>query len=99
MKQIFLVHDHQEDPNVRRHYLESVGFAVTLLSGSEPLMKLLRKQRPDAVVMDILIEGMNGFEACREIRKIKVDSTSRGSVRSGHAAAERGRSRAPFFVL
>lgn len=69
MKHIYLVHDHQEDPSIRKHYLESVGFYVTLFSTGEELMKMMENQRPDALVMDILLKGKNGFELCREIRQ------------------------------
>ena len=69
MKHILLVHDEQEDPGTRKLYLESVGYLVTLCPGAQECLRLLDNQRPDVVVMDVLIRGQNGFEVCRRIRE------------------------------
>ncbi|MFH0946178.1 MAG: response regulator [Planctomycetota bacterium] len=70
MRHIFFVHDGQEDPSTRRHYLESSGFRVSTFSSGEDAIKEMAIDRPDGVIMDILLEGRNGFEICREIRKL-----------------------------
>ena len=69
MKQLLLVHDSQEDPAVRRNYLENVGFMVTLCASGNECMKMIEMNKPNVIVMDILLKGKNGFEVLREIRK------------------------------
>ncbi len=69
MKKIFLVHDSQEDSWSRQDYLEQAGYEVTSIPSDVQCLELLTAGRPDLIVMDILIEGRNGFEVCRDIRR------------------------------
>lgn len=70
MQEILFVHDIQESPLTRKNYLEMAGFQVTLLKNSEDCLKRLGQKKPDLVLMDILLEGKNGFDTCRAIREI-----------------------------
>ncbi len=69
-QKVFFVHDFQESPLTRKHYLEMSGFDVTLLRSGEDCLKAMAVTKPALVLMDVLLEGKNGFEVCREIRKI-----------------------------
>ncbi len=42
----------------------------TALNGNEALSLLPRINRPDVMISDIMMDPMNGFEFCREIKKI-----------------------------
>lgn len=68
MKTIYFAHDLQEDPEPRRHALEVSGFVVRCFGSSAELLEAASKLRPDLVLCDILLEGQNGFEVCRELR-------------------------------
>jgi CheY-like chemotaxis protein len=70
MQEILFVHDFQESPITRKNYLEMSGFQVTLLKSGDDCLKRLGQQKPALVLMDILLEGKNGFESCRAIREI-----------------------------
>lgn len=41
---------------------------VTAATGEDGL-KLLREQRPDLIVLDVMLPGIDGFEVCRRIRR------------------------------
>jgi two-component system sensor histidine kinase/response regulator len=69
MQQILFVHDFQESPLPRKNYLEMSGFEVTLLHNGDDCLKSLALARPALVLMDVLLEGKNGFEVCRAIRE------------------------------
>jgi CheY-like chemotaxis protein len=69
-RHILLVHDQNEAPYVRQSFLEGAGFRVSAVGSSEAALQHIQDARPDAVVMDILIEGLNGFETCRRIRRL-----------------------------
>lgn len=56
--------------------LELSGYEVTALSSAESVPSELKLIDPTAIVLDIIMPGMNGFELCRRIRE---DSTY-GSV-------------------
>lgn len=69
MQDIFFVHDHQESPATRKANLELAGFAVTLMRSGEEVLKALNSKKPALVLMDVLLDGKNGFEVCRAIRE------------------------------
>ena len=53
--------------------LEDEGYEVDYaLDGKEGLGKAL-KEKPDLILLDIMLPGMNGLEICKELRQNKVD--------------------------
>jgi DNA-binding response OmpR family regulator len=69
MQTIFFVHDTQESPTTRKNYLEMAGFEVVLMKNGDECLKALATRKPALVLMDVLLEGKNGFEVCRAIRQ------------------------------
>lgn len=49
--------------------LQEAGFAVCRAMDGDEVMKRIEQDRPDVVVLDIVMERMNGFEVLREIRE------------------------------
>jgi len=64
---IYFVHDDQEADDNRVHWLEAAGYDVKVLQGSIELGVALRETEPDLLLLDVLIDGKNGFETAREI--------------------------------
>lgn len=69
MATIFLVHDGQESPVPRQQFLELAGHTVRLLKSGVECLRLLEDVRPDLIVLDVLLEGPNGFEVLTELRR------------------------------
>ncbi|MEZ5976838.1 MAG: response regulator [Planctomycetota bacterium] len=69
MKTILFVHDSQSSPAPRQHYLEVSGFRVISLKSAHEAVRAIGQNRPDMLLTDVLVEGMNGFELCAEVRK------------------------------
>jgi DNA-binding response OmpR family regulator len=67
MKTVFLVHDEQESPTIRQNWLEAAGFTVKLMTSGNQLHSALEKESPGLVVLDVLLEGKNGFEVCQDV--------------------------------
>jgi DNA-binding response OmpR family regulator len=65
-------------------YLGSVGFDVATANDGDTGLAMLRSERPDAVVLDVMLPGMDGFEVCRTIRRASgvpiIMLTARGEV-------------------
>ena len=68
-QEILFVHDLQESPVTRKNYLEMLGFQVTLVRSVDECLKVLAVRKPALILMDVLLEGQNGFQACRTIRE------------------------------
>ena len=51
-----------------RSYLEREGFDVSTASDGERAVELVGELRPDVVVLDLMLPGIDGIEACRRIR-------------------------------
>jgi DNA-binding response OmpR family regulator len=49
-------------------YLQREGFAVTTAADGEAALKAARANRPDVVVLDLMLPGIDGIEVCRTLR-------------------------------
>ena len=67
MKTIYFAHDQQESPALRAHILEIAGFEVRLLQHPDELFAAIEEQPPALVLLDVLLEGPNGFRVCEEL--------------------------------
>lgn len=69
MGQLVLVVD--DDPTVSdvvRRYLERADFSVTLASDGFAALAAVAERRPDLVVLDLMLPGLDGLEVCRRLR-------------------------------
>ena len=59
-----------EEPLVHlvRSYLEREGFDVVSAGDGEQAVELVLETRPDVIVLDVMLPGIDGIEACRRIR-------------------------------
>ena len=67
MRTIFFAHDQQEAPDARKNYLEMAGYTVRLFKSQRELLAAFKETIPDLVLLDVLIEGRNGFETALEL--------------------------------
>ena len=68
-KKILVVDDEQEFLRMIKMRLEANDYEVaTVVSGEEALEKL-KNYKPDAVLLDVLLPGLNGIEVLKKIRK------------------------------
>ena len=49
-------------------YLEREGFEVASAGDGERAVALVRELDPDVIVLDLMLPGIDGIEACRQIR-------------------------------
>lgn len=66
---ILLVDDERDILNLLEEVLRKEGFQNILKTTTgEQAVALCRQEEPDAIVLDIMLPGMDGIEACRQIR-------------------------------
>lgn len=71
MYKILVVDDEEKIREVIREYAEFEGHEVFEAGDGMEAVELCRKQDFDVVVMDIMMPRLDGFSACKEIRKMK----------------------------
>lgn len=69
MRTIFFAHDQQESPEARKQLLELTGYVVHLHKSHRELTAAFKSGLPDLVLVDVLLEGKNGFEAALELHQ------------------------------
>jgi two-component system response regulator SaeR len=65
---IFIVDDENTIREVVRRYLELEGFAVIEAETGPQAMDILEDQKPDLILLDIMLPGLDGFTITRSLR-------------------------------
>jgi len=72
-KKILIIEDEEDLVKGLRINLVDEGYEVDFaLNGKEGLEKAL-DEKPDLILLDIMLPGMNGLEICKELRQNKMD--------------------------
>ena len=69
MYHILVVDDESKIRSIIKKYAEFEGHVVTEVADGMEAVRLCRTQEFDLIVMDIMMPELDGFSACREIRK------------------------------
>jgi len=65
MEHVLIVEDHEENRTLLKMLLEVNGFRVTAAGDGLEALTAARRERPDAIVSDVLMPRMDGFALCR----------------------------------
>jgi twitching motility two-component system response regulator PilH len=69
MSSVLIVDDSPTEVHVFRGWLEKQGHQVmTAESGADGIAKA-RAEKPDAIIMDVVMPGMSGFQATRQLSR------------------------------
>ena len=68
MAKILLVEDDQFLSSLLKTRLEKENFKVLLAHDGPEALKILRAEKPDLILMDIILPGKSGFEVLEEVR-------------------------------
>ena len=69
MQRILVVEDEMQIARTLRDYLEVAGFEVTVVGDGSAALASARGSRPDLVVLDLGLPGMDGLDVARELRR------------------------------
>lgn len=68
-QKILVVDDEAEIVRLVRAYLERAGFAVVTASEGDEALAVFRHERPNLVVLDLNLPGLDGLDVCRAMRR------------------------------
>ncbi len=66
---VLIVEDHIEVAQLFSMILQKRGFDTHISRDAARAMRYLQNKQPDAVILDLMLPGMNGTEVCRYIRR------------------------------
>jgi DNA-binding response OmpR family regulator len=69
-KDILVVEDEEAIAEAVRVRLVSEGYTVRVAHDGPQALRAAADERPDLVVLDLMLPGMDGLEVCREIQKV-----------------------------
>jgi two-component system alkaline phosphatase synthesis response regulator PhoP len=69
MSKILVVDDEQSIVDVVAYNLVKAGHQPIVARDGEQALQLARAERPDLVILDLMLPGIDGLEVCRAIRK------------------------------
>ncbi len=73
-KRILVVEDQEDNRQIIRDMLTFTDYEIIEAESGEQALEAVAKQRPDLILMDIQLTGMDGYETTR---RIKADPTDR----------------------
>jgi len=80
---ILVVDDEAVIRALERHVLEELGHEVTEAENAEQAIQMARESPPDLILLDIMMTGLTGIQACQILRQEKKTADVRIIVVSG----------------
>ncbi|PLX47149.1 MAG: two-component system response regulator BaeR [Desulfobulbaceae bacterium] len=68
MTMILIVEDEQKLAELLKDYLAQSSFDTTILDNGNYVIPYVRENKPDLVILDLMLPGRDGMEICKEIR-------------------------------
>ena len=69
MEKIMIVDDDRNICELLRLYIEKDGFDAVIAHNGREALALLEKEKPDLMVLDVMMPELDGWQVCREVRK------------------------------
>ncbi len=68
MKKVLIIEDHADMRELLSWQVELMGFAAVLAQGGREGIDKAVAEKPDLIILDIMMPGMDGRDAARELR-------------------------------
>ncbi len=68
-KRVLIVEDDTKTAELAALYLKRDGYRVILAGNGTDALRIAREARPDLIVLDIMLPGMDGLEVCKRVRE------------------------------
>ena len=96
MSKVLMIDDDKKHSDLLQAYFKRFGINLVCAYEAEGGFRLLNREDPDLLLLDVMLPGKDGFEICREIRKTSnipiIMLTARGDVIDRVSGLELGNS-------
>ena len=69
LPRVLVAEDERDVAELIRHHLTKDGYDVVLAKTGTEALELARREKPDLILLDIMIPEMNGWEVCRCLKR------------------------------
>ncbi len=69
MTKILVVEDETSLQATIAYNLKKAGYEISIASDGESALEVAREQRPDLILLDVMLPTIDGFDVCRNIRR------------------------------
>jgi len=69
LSKIIVVDDDKNVLEVIKYNLANDGYSVVLAETGTQAIEMARREKPDLIILDVMLPGIDGFEVCRILRK------------------------------
>ena len=70
MSKILIADDNKQITSILEEYSKKEGYTAKVVYDGLSALESFKELHPDVVLLDVMMPNMDGFEVCREIRKI-----------------------------
>jgi DNA-binding response OmpR family regulator len=67
-KKVLIVDDSLAESSLMQSFLQSAGYNAVSLSDPLRIEQMLASEQPNLILLDVVMPGRNGFQACRELK-------------------------------
>lgn len=71
MSKILIIEDEESIAELEKDYLELSGFTVEIENHGDDGLKRALDEKFDLLILDLMLPGVDGFEICKRVRKVK----------------------------
>lgn len=71
-EKILVVDDEEDIRELVRYNLEKEGYVVDCVLSGEQALRPAREERPDLILLDLMLPGLDGLDVCRQLKSSPV---------------------------
>ncbi len=71
MSKILIIEDEESIAELEKDYLELSGFSVEIENNGDGGLTRALEEKFDLLILDLMLPGVDGFEICKRVRKVK----------------------------
>ena len=68
LKKVLIVDDSPAESRLMQSLLQVAGYSAVALSDPQRIEQMVASERPNLILLDVVMPGRNGFQACRELK-------------------------------
>lgn len=69
MKKVMIVDDLQTEVSLMKSAVDSLGHLSVVANSGDAAIELAKREKPNLILLDIVLPGMDGFQVCRKLKK------------------------------